>query len=82
LSPLQATEQLALTPEELKTVTIAYERARTQLGRSNRHGKLDEVLAKEIIKLAKNGERDASQMTQHALQIIAPMRETSKSLIG
>jgi hypothetical protein len=75
MSILQFTKQLALTPEQLRVIVTAYERARVQLDPADRDGPLAEALAKEVIELAKEGSTDASEMTVRALQILAPKKD-------
>jgi hypothetical protein len=57
-------------PEDLEKLTAAFELALSKLGLSDRRDPLAVVLAKFIIELAKEGERDPDALCEGALELL------------
>src|SRR5262245_49058187 len=60
----------AFGPEDIANLTAAFEAALIRLGPVDRGDPLTTVVAKAIIQLAKNGERDPKKLCDGALQIL------------
>ena len=60
----------AFGPEDIANLTAAFEAALIRLGLGDRGDPLTTVVAKAIIQLAKNGERDPKKLCDGALQIL------------
>ena len=60
----------AFDPEDVANLTAAFEAALTQLGLVDRGDPLTTVVAKAIVQLAKNGERDPKKLCDGALNIL------------
>jgi hypothetical protein len=60
----------AFGPEDIANLTAAFEAALIRLGPVDRGDPLTTVVAKAIIELAKNGERDPKKLCDGALQIL------------
>jgi hypothetical protein len=57
-------------PEDIANLTTAFEAALSKLGLVDRKDPLTTTVAKAIIQLAKNGERDPERLCEGALKII------------
>ncbi len=57
-------------PEDLEKLTAAFELAFSKLGLSDRRDPLAVVVAKFIIELAKEGERDPDALCEGALELL------------
>ena len=60
----------AFGPEDVAYLTAAFEAALTQLGLVDRGDPLTTVVAKAIIQLAKEGERDPKKLCDGAVSIL------------
>ena len=60
-------QELILTPDEITSITIAFEDALRSMGLVNRADPLAEIVAKKIIELAKTGERDPARLREQVL---------------
>lgn len=60
-------QTLSFDPETTKAMGIAFDKARQQLGLSEKVDPVTQVLAERIIDLASVGERDAERLREHAL---------------
>jgi len=60
----------AFGPEDLAHLTAAFEAALTRLGLIDRSDPLTTAVAKAIIQLAKDGERDPNKLCDGALKIL------------
>ena len=60
----------AFGPEDIANLTAAFEAALIRLGLVDRGDPLTTAVAKAIIQLAKNGERDPKKLCDGALQIL------------
>jgi hypothetical protein len=60
----------AFGPEDVANLTAAFEAALTRLGLIDRGDPLTTVVAKAIIQLAKEGERDPKKLCDGALNIL------------
>jgi hypothetical protein len=60
----------AFGPEDVANLAAAFEAALTRLGPIDRGDPLTTVVAKAIIQLAKNGERDPKKLCDGALNIL------------
>ena len=58
---------LSFDPETTKGMGLAFDKARQQLGLSEKVDPVTQVLAERIIDLASAGERDAKRLQEHAL---------------
>jgi hypothetical protein len=59
---------LALDPEEIEKLSIAYEGAITALQLSDRSERITTIIAERIIEAAKRGERDPAQLCAMAIK--------------
>ena len=59
-----------LEPQDIEKVTTAFELALSKLELPDRHDPLAVVLAKSIIELAKEGERDPDKLCDEAFRIL------------
>jgi hypothetical protein len=59
---------LALDPEEIEKLSIAYEGARTALQLSDRSERITAIIAERIIEAAKHGERDPAHLCAMAIK--------------
>jgi hypothetical protein len=59
--------QAAFDPEDIRILTDAYERARKSLHDKGQPAIVQEIIAKRIIALAKDGERDPDRLCADAL---------------
>ena len=57
-------------PEDIANLTAAFEAARARLGLTDRKDPLTTAVAKAIIQLAKDGERDPERLRDGALRIL------------
>ena len=57
-------------PEEVASLTAAFDAAFNKLGLVNRKDPMTTTVAKLIIQLAKNGERDPKELCDQALKIL------------
>lgn len=57
-------------PEDVAAVAAAFEAALSKLGLVDRHDPLTTAVAKLVIQLAKDGERDPEKLCDTALQIL------------
>ena len=64
---VQLFEQAAFGPDEVKILTDAYDRARRSLHDKGQPAIVQEIIAKRIIALAKEGERDPARLCADAL---------------
>jgi hypothetical protein len=60
-------EEVVFTPEEISTITGAFESALQSLGLVNRSDPLAEIVARTIIDFAKGGERDPDRLRDQVL---------------
>jgi hypothetical protein len=60
----------AFGPEDVANLTAAFEAALTRLGLVDRGDPLTTVVAKAIIELAEDGERDSKELCDGALRIL------------
>jgi hypothetical protein len=60
----------AFSPEDIANLTAAFEAALTKLGLVDRGDPLTTVVAKAIIRPAKDGERDPKKLCDGALNIV------------
>jgi hypothetical protein len=60
----------AFGPEDIANLTTAFDAALTRLGLIDRRDPLTTVVAKAIIQLAKEGERDPKKLCDGALNIV------------
>ena len=58
---------LSFDPETTKAMGLAFDKARQQLGLSEKVDPVTQVLAERIIDLASAGERDPKRLQEHAL---------------
>ena len=63
----QLFEQAAFDPDDIKILTDAYDRARRSLHDKGQPAIVQEIIAKRIIALAKDGERDPDRLCAGAL---------------
>ena len=63
----QLFEQAAFGPDDIKVLTDAYDRARRSLHDKGQPAIVQEIIAKRIIALAKDGERDPDRLCAGAL---------------
>jgi hypothetical protein len=61
-------EKEAFGPDTISLLTIAFEEALRHLGLVNRNDPLATMVAKRIIELARQGERDPVQLRDQAIQ--------------
>jgi hypothetical protein len=54
-------------PDDLKVMTAAFEAALLKLGLSNRQDRVTELVARKVISLAKQGERDPERLCDGAV---------------
>jgi hypothetical protein len=57
-------------PEDIANLTAAFEAALTKIGLTERKDPLTTTVAKAIIQVAKNGERDPQKLCERALKIL------------
>ena len=57
-------------PEDIAKLTVAFEAAMARLGLTDRKDPLATAVAKAIIQLAKDGERDPERLRDGALRIL------------
>ena len=57
-------------PEDIASLTAAFEAALTRLGVTDRKDPLATTVAKAIIELAKDGERDPERLCDRALRVL------------
>jgi hypothetical protein len=57
-------------PEDIASLTTAFEAALTSIGLTDRKDPLTTAVAKAIIELAKDGERDPERLRDGALRIL------------
>jgi hypothetical protein len=57
-----------LGPEEIKTLTDAYEDTLRKLGLVDRNDPITEIIAKKIIELGQRGVREAKQLSEMAVK--------------
>jgi hypothetical protein len=57
-------------PEDIANLTAAFEAALTKIGLTDRKDPLTTTVAKAIIQVAKNGERDPQKLCERALNIL------------
>jgi hypothetical protein len=60
-------ENSVFGPEDIKAMTTAFEDALKTLGVTDRKSPVVEILAKNIIDLARRGERDPTRLREKAL---------------
>jgi hypothetical protein len=63
-------EGTAFGPEELAVMVAAYEAALRQMDLTGRTGPGAETLARSIVVLAKNGERDPVRLRERAIELL------------
>jgi hypothetical protein len=63
-------QDLAFTPEDVKVLIDAFEDTLRALKLANREDALTTMVAKSIIELAKQGERDPTHLRDFALKIV------------
>jgi hypothetical protein len=61
-------QKSAFSPEDIKRMANAYERAFAQLGLQDRNDPLTEAVAKLIIEIAQTGEKDSTTICELALR--------------
>ena len=57
-------------PDEIDTMTEAYERALTYLGMVDRNNPFTELIAKAIVNVTATGERDSGRIEKRALNAL------------
>jgi hypothetical protein len=55
-------------PDEIQSMADAYENSLRDLGLTNRDDPLTELVAKQIIEIARMGERDPRRMSERAIE--------------
>ena len=65
----------AFDPDEITRMTAAYEDALRVLGLTDRQDQLTELVAKKIIEIARQGERDSTRLRQRALSDLGISRQ-------
>jgi hypothetical protein len=60
----------AFGPEDIANLAAAFEAALSKLGLADRKGPMTMTVAKLIIELAKNGERDPKKLCDDALKLL------------
>jgi hypothetical protein len=60
-------QELVLTPDEISSITIAFEDALRSMGLVNRADPLAETVATKVIELVKAGERDPERLRRQVL---------------
>jgi hypothetical protein len=63
-------EDHSFGPEDIANLTAALEAALIKIGLTDRKDPLTTTVAKAIIQLAKNGERDPQKLYEHALKTL------------
>jgi hypothetical protein len=63
-------EDHSFGPEDITNLTAALEAALIKIGLTDRKDPLTTTVAKAIIQLAKNGERDPQKLCEHALKTL------------
>jgi len=64
-------ENQAFGPDEIETLTTAFEQALGALGLADRSDAVTEIVARRIIEFAQRGERDPGRLSERALQSIS-----------
>ena len=71
-------QNIAFGPEEIRSLSDAYESALQLLGLSDRNDPITELVAKKIIEIAQTGERDPQQLSALAVeQLSTPTQRTA-----
>jgi hypothetical protein len=63
-------EDHSFDPEDIASLTAAFEAALIKIGLTDRKDPLTTTVAKAIIQVAKNGERDPQKLCERALKIL------------
>jgi hypothetical protein len=61
----------AFGPDEIETLSTAFEQALGALGLADRSDAVTEIVARRIIEFAQRGERDPGRLSERALQSIS-----------
>jgi len=64
-------ENHAFGPDEIRVLTTAFEDTLRTLRLTNRADPVAEIIAKKIIELAQQGERDPVQLREHAIDFLS-----------
>ena len=64
-------EKHALGPDEIRVLTSAFDDALRKLGLADRADPVVEVVARKIIELAQQGERDPTRLSERAIQALS-----------
>ena len=64
-------ENEAFGPDEIRVLTTAFEDTLRTLRLTNRGDPVAEIIAKKIIELAQQGERDPVQLREHAIDFLS-----------
>ena len=74
-------ENAAFGPEEIRSMSIAYESALRVLGLIDRNDPVTELVAKKIIEIAQTGERNSQRLTALAIdQLGVPVTIPPKAI--
>jgi hypothetical protein len=60
-------QEAAFSPEDIVRMTAAYEAALRLLGLTDRNDPVTEIVAKKIIEITRNGERDPPRICSRAI---------------
>jgi hypothetical protein len=63
-------QNTAFGPEEIALLVAAYKAALHELGQAGQSDPVTEIVAKKIIELAKQGERDLNQLRKRAVEAL------------
>ena len=64
-------EKHAFGPDEIRVLTSAFDDALRKLGLADRADPVVEVVARKIIELAQQGERDPARLSERAIQALS-----------
>ena len=64
-------EKHAFGPDEIRVLTSAFDDALRKLGLADRADPVVEVVARKIIELAQQGERDPTRLSERAIQALS-----------
>jgi hypothetical protein len=75
IQPLLDVEGAAFKPEDVTAITTAYETALERLNIADRKDPMAILVAKAVIQIAKDGERDPKRLSERAIRALRERAE-------